>query len=119
MRELPTPVRAAPVKAEQPEAEQKKSAGRSLPAPGCEKKGYEPVQRRAVQSTSDDLVEQSGLNSSPVLATLLISRSQAWCGNLRGSNSVRCCYNSTYGANHVPLILHLKLESILKADSSM
>jgi hypothetical protein len=40
-------------------------------------------------------------------------------GHLRVRHSVRCCYNSTYGANHVPLILHLKPESIAKADSSI
>jgi hypothetical protein len=118
MRELPTPVRAAPVKAEQPEAQQKKSAGRSFADPGSEKKAYEPVSAASPEHP-DDLVEQSGLNSSLVLATLFDLQILGMVRQSPGSNSVRCCYNGTYGANHLPLILHLKPESIPKADSSI
>jgi hypothetical protein len=65
-----------------------------------------------------DIVEQSGLNSSEVLATLfdLEIKGAAIAGEAK---SVRCCYDSTYGANHVPLIPHLRAESIPKADSSI
>jgi DNA processing protein len=68
IEDLPTPIRAALVRAEAPEAEQ-----RNLLAAAClnssEKKLYEllsydqPVQL-------DDMLERSGLNSSDVLATL-------------------------------------------------
>src|SRR5256885_8428003 len=68
IEELPTPVRAALVQAEQPEAEQRNLlAAASLNS--SEKKIYvllstdEPVH-------IDDIVERSGLNSSEVLATL-------------------------------------------------
>src|SRR6202042_2454497 len=68
IEDLPTPVRAALVKAEAPEAEQ-----RNLLAAAClnssEKKIYELLS--ADQSVHIDyIVERSGLNSSEVLATL-------------------------------------------------
>jgi DNA processing protein len=68
IEELPTPVRAALVQAEQPETEQ-----RNLLAAAAlntsEKKLYELLS--AEQSVPiDDIVERSGLNSSEVLATL-------------------------------------------------
>jgi DNA processing protein len=68
IEELPTPVRAALVQAEQPEAEQRnRLAAEALN--GSEKKLYELLS--ADQPVPiDDLVERSGLNSSEVLATL-------------------------------------------------
>jgi DNA processing protein len=68
IEELPTPVRAALVQAEQPEAEQRSLlAAASLN--GSEKKLYELL--TAEESVPiDDIVERSGLNSSDVLATL-------------------------------------------------
>jgi len=68
IEELPTPVRAALVKAERPEAEQRNLlAFASLGA--SEKKLYELL---VVEETRhiDELVENSGLNSCEVLATL-------------------------------------------------
>lgn len=68
IEELPTPVRAALVKAERPEAEQRNL--RAFAALGAsEKKLYELL---VVEETRhiDELVENSGLNSSDVLATL-------------------------------------------------
>lgn len=68
IEELPTPVRAALVQAEQPEAEQ-----RNLLAinglNGSEKRLYELLSTEEPVPI-DDLVERSGLNSSEVLATL-------------------------------------------------
>ena len=68
IEELPTPVRAALVQAEQPEAEQ-----RNLLAVnglnGSEKKLYELLSAEEPVPI-DDIVERSGLNSSEVLATL-------------------------------------------------
>jgi DNA processing protein len=68
IEELPTPVRAALVHAEQPEAEQRdRLAAASLN--GSEKKLYGLL--NAEQPVHiDDIVERSGLNSSEVLATL-------------------------------------------------
>jgi DNA processing protein len=68
IEELPTPVRAALVQAEQPEAEQRNLlAAASLN--GSAKKLYELL--NAEESVPiDDIVERSGLNSSDVLATL-------------------------------------------------
>jgi DNA processing protein len=68
IEDLPTPIRAALVRAEAPEAEQ-----RNLLAAAClnssEKKIYELLS--ADQPVHiDDIVERSGLNSSEVLATL-------------------------------------------------
>src|ERR1700676_1614283 len=68
IEELPTPVRAALVKAERPEAEQRNLL--AFPALGpSEKNLYELL---VVEETRyiDELVENSGLNSSEVLATL-------------------------------------------------
>jgi len=68
IEELPTPVRAALVKAEQPEAEQRNLLVVASLSPS-EKKIYEllsPDESKHI----DDIVERSGLNSSEVLATL-------------------------------------------------
>jgi DNA processing protein len=68
IEELPTPVRAALVQAEQPEAEQRNLlAGAALN--GSEKKLYELLGAEE-PIPIDDIVERSGLNSSDVLATL-------------------------------------------------
>ncbi len=68
IEELPTPVRAALVQAEQPEAEQRNLlAAASLN--GSEKKLYELLSAYEPKPI-DDIVEHSGLNSSEVLATL-------------------------------------------------
>ena len=68
IEELPTPVRAALVQAEQPEAEQRSLlAAASLN--GSEKKLYELLATEE-SVPIDDIVERSGLNSSDVLATL-------------------------------------------------
>jgi len=68
IEELPTPVRAALVQAEQPEAEQRNLlAAASLS--GSEKKLYELLNADEPKPI-DDIVERSGLNSSEVLATL-------------------------------------------------
>ncbi len=68
IEELPTPVRAALVQAEQPEIEQRNLlAAASLN--GAQKKLYELLSPE-VPVPIDDIVELSGLNSSEVLATL-------------------------------------------------
>jgi DNA processing protein len=68
IEELPTPVRAALVKAERREAEQRNLlAFASLGA--SEKKLYELLVVEEARHI-DELVENSGLNSSEVLATL-------------------------------------------------
>jgi DNA processing protein len=68
IEELPTPVRAALVQAEQPEAEQRNLlVGAALN--GSEKKLYELLGADELLPI-DDIVERSGLNSSDVLATL-------------------------------------------------
>ena len=68
IEELSTPVRAALVQAEQPEAEQRNLlAAASLN--GSEKKLYELLSADEPKPI-DDIVERSGLNSSEVLATL-------------------------------------------------
>ena len=68
IEELPTPIRAALVQAEKPEAEQRNLlAAASLN--GSEKKLYELLSAEQAMHI-DDIVEQSGLNSSEVLATL-------------------------------------------------
>src|SRR6266852_1683450 len=68
IEELPTPVRAALVQAEQPEAEQRNLlAAASLN--GSEKKLYELLSAEESRHI-DDIVEQSGLHSSEVLVTL-------------------------------------------------
>jgi DNA processing protein len=68
IEELPTPVRAALVKAEQPEAEQRNLLAAAA-LNGSEKKLYELLNAE-VPMHIDDIVERSGLNSSEVLATL-------------------------------------------------
>src|SRR6202795_3320793 len=68
IEELPTPVRAALVQAEQPEAEQRNLlAAASLNSP--EKKLYELLSTEEPKHI-DEIVESSGVNSSEVLATL-------------------------------------------------
>ncbi|HEY6943583.1 MAG TPA: DNA-processing protein DprA [Candidatus Acidoferrum sp.] len=68
IEELPTPVRAALVQAEKPEAEQRNQlAADGLN--GSEKKLYELLNAEEPVHI-DDIVERSGLNSSDVLATL-------------------------------------------------
>jgi DNA processing protein len=68
IEELPTPVRAALVRAEQPEAEQRNLlVAASLNS--SEKKVYELLSAEEPRHI-DDLVERSGLHSSEVLATL-------------------------------------------------
>jgi DNA processing protein len=68
IEELPTPVRAALVQAEQPEAEQRNLLlAASLNS--SEKKIYELLSADKSRHI-DDIVERSGLNSSEVLATL-------------------------------------------------
>jgi DNA processing protein len=68
IEELPTPIRAALVQAEKPEAEQRNLlAAASLN--GTEKKLYELLSAEEPMPI-DDIVEHSGLNSSEVLATL-------------------------------------------------
>jgi DNA processing protein len=68
IEELPTPVRAALLQAEQPEAEQRNLiAAASLD--GSQKKLYELLNTEEPMPI-DDIVERSGLNSSDVLATL-------------------------------------------------
>ena len=68
IEELPTPVRATLVQAEQPESEQRNLlAAASLN--GSEKKIYELLSTDDPKHI-DDIVERSGLNSSEVLATL-------------------------------------------------
>jgi len=68
IEELPTPVRAALVQAEQPEAEQRNKLVQASLKP-LEKKIYELLHADEPRLI-DDIVEQSGLNSSEVLATL-------------------------------------------------
>jgi DNA processing protein len=68
LEELPTPVRAALVQAEQPEAEQRNLlAAEGLNA--AEKRVYDLLSTEEPRHI-DDIVERSGLNSSEVLATL-------------------------------------------------
>ena len=68
IEELPTPVRAALVQAEQPEAEQRNlMVAASLNS--LEKKVFELLSAEEPRHI-DDIVESSGLNSSQVLATL-------------------------------------------------
>jgi len=68
IEELPTPVRAALVQAEQPEAEQRNLLVAASLSPS-EKKLYELLTTEESRHI-DDIVERSGLNSSEVLATL-------------------------------------------------
>lgn len=68
IEELPTPVRAALVKAEKPEAAKRDAVVLASLKP-TEKKVYELLNTEESRHI-DDLVEQSGLNSSEVLATL-------------------------------------------------
>ena len=68
IEELPTPVRAALVQAEKPEAEQRNLLAAAA-LNGSEKKLYELLSAEE-HVPIDDIVERSGLNSSEVLATL-------------------------------------------------
>jgi DNA processing protein len=69
IEELPTPVRAALVQAEQPEAEQRNLLAGAGGLNGSEKKLYELLSADEPVHI-DDIVERSGLNCSEVLATL-------------------------------------------------
>ncbi len=68
IEELPTPIRAALVQAEKPEAEQRNLLAAAA-LNGSEKKLFEMLSAEEPVHI-DDLVERSGLNSSEVLATL-------------------------------------------------
>jgi DNA processing protein len=68
IEELPTPIRAALLKAERPEAEQRNLLAAAELA-GSEKKLYELLNVEQ-PAHIDDIVDSSGLNSSEVLATL-------------------------------------------------
>jgi DNA processing protein len=68
IEELPTPIRAALVQAEKPEAEQRNLLAAAA-LNGSEKKLYELLSAEEPVHI-DDIVERSGLNSSEVLATL-------------------------------------------------
>ena len=68
IEELPTPIRAALVQAEQPEAEQRNLLA-AAELNGSEKKLYELLSAEEPVHI-DEIVERSGLNSSEVLATL-------------------------------------------------
>jgi DNA processing protein len=68
IEELPTPIRAALVQAEKPEAEQRNLLAAAA-LNGSEKKLYELLSAEEPVHI-DDIVERSGLNSSQVLATL-------------------------------------------------
>jgi DNA processing protein len=68
IEELPTPVRAALVQAEQTEADQRNLLAAAALSP-TERKVYELLSAEE-PAHIDDLVERSGLNSSEVLATL-------------------------------------------------
>ncbi len=68
IEELPTPVRAALVQAEKPEAEQRNLLAAAA-LNGSQKKLYELLSAEEPMPI-DDIVERSGLNSSQVLATL-------------------------------------------------
>jgi DNA processing protein len=68
IEELPTPIRAALLKAERPEAEQRNLLAAAELA-GAEKKLYELLNVEQPVHI-DDIVERTGLNSSEVLATL-------------------------------------------------
>jgi len=68
IEELPTPIRAALLQAEKPEAEQRNLLAAAA-LNGSEKKLYDLLNTDQPVHI-DDLVERSGLNSSEVLATL-------------------------------------------------
>src|SRR5713101_1305619 len=68
IEELPTPIRAALVQAEQPESEQRNLLAAAA-LNGSQKKVYELLSAEEPRPI-DDIVERSGLNSSDVLATL-------------------------------------------------
>ena len=68
IEELPTPIRAALLQAEQPEAEQRNLLAAAA-LNGSQKKLYELLSAEEPVHI-DDIVERSGLNSSEVLATL-------------------------------------------------
>jgi signal transduction histidine kinase len=88
IEELPTPIRAALMQAEEMESGQ-----RNLLAA----EGLNPTAKRiyALLSTEDarhidDISETTGLNSSAVLATLFEMKIKG-CGSCRGNGLVRCC----------------------------
>jgi predicted Rossmann fold nucleotide-binding protein DprA/Smf involved in DNA uptake len=91
IEDLPTPVRAALVKAEQPEAAQRNLLlAASLNS--SEKKIYELLNSDEAVHI-DDIVERSGLNSSEVLATLFDLEMKGSCGRCLGNSLIRYCCN--------------------------
>jgi DNA processing protein len=82
IEELPTPVRAALVQAEAPEAEQRNLLA-SASLDGSAKKLYELLNADDPVHI-DDIVERSGLNSSDVLATLFTLEMQGIVRQLPG-----------------------------------
>jgi len=91
IEDLPTPVRAMLVQAEQPEAEQRNLLlAASLNS--SEKKIYDLLNSDEAVHI-DDIVERSGLNSSEVLATLFDLEMKGSCGRCRASSLIRSCCN--------------------------
>jgi len=82
IEELPTPVRAALVQADQPEAEQRNLLA-SASLNGSEKKLYELLSAEEPVHI-DEVVERSALNSSEVLATLFTLEMKGIVRQMRG-----------------------------------
>jgi DNA processing protein len=96
IEELPTPVRAVLVQPEQPEAEQRNLLV-SAALTGSAKKIYGLLSAEEPRLI-DDIVEQSGLNSSEVLATLFELEMKSVVRQLPGNNLLRYCSDSGYTA---------------------
>jgi predicted Rossmann fold nucleotide-binding protein DprA/Smf involved in DNA uptake len=103
IEELPTPVRAALVRAEQPEAEQRNLLVVASLNPS-EKKVYKLLSAEESKHI-DDIVERSGLNSFEVLATLFDLERKGIVRQSPGKQFSKV----SYGANRLPLIMHLTL----------
>jgi len=89
IEERPTPIRAALVQAEQPEAEQRNLlVAASLNS--SEKKIYDLLSVDDPRHI-DDIVERSSLNSSEVLATLFDLEMMGLVRQLPGKHSARFC----------------------------
>src|SRR5437899_12749110 len=96
IEELPTPVRAALVQAEQPEAEQRNLLAAAA-LNGSDKKLYELLS--ADQPVYiDDIVERSGLNSSEVLATLFTLEMKGIIRQLPGKQFSKVLLQKQIGA---------------------
>ena len=89
IEELLTPIRAALVQAEKPEAEQRNLLAAAA-LNGSEKKLYELLSAE-VPVHIDDIVERCGLNSSEVLATLFDLEMKGIIRQLPGSSSAKSC----------------------------